>query len=433
MSSQDALSDGGIPPRSNEVGRAVNTVLVVDDSRAQLRLLSNLLRRWDLAVIEAESGEEALNYLRTEEIDMVLSDWMMPGMTGPQLCEALRSLELETYTYFILLSSKTEKQAVAKGLDDGADEYLTKPVNAAELRARIRAAERILEMERELIDKNKLLSTTLDELKAIYHSLDRDLIEARHLQQSLVPERHLQFDGGSVSLLLRPSGHVGGDLVGAFRVNESRIGIYSIDVSGHGIASALMTARLAAYLTGSTPENNVALTIDDLGFYSMRPTEEICMALNSIVLDQMETEQYFTMAIADCDLRHGRIVFSQAGHPMPLIQRSDGSVEFVGGNSMPIGLLDDPVFSTSEVDLKMGDRLLLYSDGVSECPTKNGDQLEEDGLEGIVRKIGDTTGEAYLEAMVWHLSEFAGEENFPDDVSAALLEFGPPAAEHEPS
>ncbi len=423
MSTQEAIPTGVAPPRDTGTVRAVNTVLLVDDSKAQLRLLAGMLRRWDMAVIEAHSGEEALDFLRTEDIDMVISDWMMPGMTGPELCDALRSLELETYTYFILLSSKTEKSAAVRGLDEGADEFLTKPVNAGELRARIRAAERILRMERELIDKNRLLSNTLDELQTLYQSVDRDLIEARHLQQSLVPERFLSFDGADVSLLLRPSGHVGGDLVGAFRVNESRIGIYSIDVSGHGIASALMTARLAAYMTGSTPENNVALFIDDLGFYGMRPTEDICMELNSVIQEQMETEQYFTMAIADCDLRKGRIRFTQAGHPLPMIQRATGQIEFVGGNSMPIGLLDAPLFSTSEVELNPGDRLLMFSDGVSECPSPSGEQLEEEGLARIAGELGDLTGEKYLEALVWRLSEFAGEERFPDDVSATLLEF----------
>ena len=114
-------------------------------------------------------------------------------------------------------------------------------------------------MERELIDKNRLIASTLEELQKLYDSLDSDLIEARKLQQSLVSDRYRDLGVADVSLLLRSSGHVGGDLVGMFPVGESRIGLYGIDVSGHGISSALMTARLAGYLSASAPDQNIAL------------------------------------------------------------------------------------------------------------------------------------------------------------------------------
>jgi len=397
-------------------------VLVVEDSQAQRKVIALLLRRWGFEVLEASSGEEALEIVGETQIDIVISDWVMPGMSGPVLCETLRALNEERYTYFILLSSKSEKAEIAQGLGHGADEFVTKPVNPQELRARIRAGERILEMQSELHDKNALLTTTLDELRALYDLLDRDLVEARHLQQSLVPERFLNYNGADVSLLLRPSGHVGGDLVGSFRVNESRFCAYSIDVSGHGIASALMTARLAAHLSGSMPENNVALMIDDLGFYSMRPTDEICHELNRILLEEMETEQYFTMVIADVDLRAGTARMTQAGHPESLVIRKDNSIEFVGTGSMPIGLLPEPVFESFEIQIAKGDRIFMYSDGFVECPDQDDVQLGDDGLVQMVERQRGASGEAFLEAVVWELSEYRGDQNFPDDVSAALIE-----------
>ena len=152
---------------------------------------------------------------------------------------------------------------MARGLDIGADDFLTKPVNGDELRARIAAGERILRMQRELTEKNRLLSVTLDELQGVYDSVNRDLLEARKLQQSLVRERHRNFGNAEVSLLLRPSGHVGGDLVGFFPINSRRVGFFSIDVSGHGITSALMTARLAGYLSGNSPDQNIALMLTE--------------------------------------------------------------------------------------------------------------------------------------------------------------------------
>ncbi|MCE8459545.1 response regulator, partial [Rhodovulum sulfidophilum] len=103
---------------------------------------------------------------------------------------------------------KSETVEMIHGLDVGADEFLTKPVNSSELRARIASGERILRMEHQLRDKNRQLTDALAELRTLYDALDRDLAEARKLQQSLVPERHRRFGASEVSLLLRPCGQV---------------------------------------------------------------------------------------------------------------------------------------------------------------------------------------------------------------------------------
>ncbi|MFN7599445.1 MAG: PleD family two-component system response regulator, partial [Cereibacter sp.] len=220
-------------------------VLVVDDSAAQRRVLSLSLARWGYRVTEADSGEAALKLCQDTAFHMILSDWGMPGMSGLDLCRAVRAMPHDGYGYFILLTSKSDKAEVADGLDAGADDFLSKPINPDELRARMRAGERVLTMQQELLEKNRLVRSTLDELQAVYDSLDRDLIEARKVQQTFVRERHRDFGHAAVSILLRPSGHVGGDLVGWFRIDSRRVAVYAVDVSGHGVASAMMTARLA--------------------------------------------------------------------------------------------------------------------------------------------------------------------------------------------
>jgi sigma-B regulation protein RsbU (phosphoserine phosphatase) len=116
-------------------------VLIVDDSKAQRRILAVQLARWGYRVSEAESGEAALALCEEQGFDIVLSDWMMPGMTGLELCKAFRALPREGYGYFILLTSKSEKTEIASGLENGADDFLAKPVNSDELRARLRAGE----------------------------------------------------------------------------------------------------------------------------------------------------------------------------------------------------------------------------------------------------------------------------------------------------
>lgn len=399
------------------------TVLVVDDSRLQRRILKASLTRWGYLVLEANSGGEALRICEQMAPDMVISDWMMPGMNGLDFCKAFRAMPRDNYGYFILLTSKSEKEEVAQGLDNGADDFLTKPVNPSELRARLTAGDRILRMEHQLTEKNRLIKSTLEELQSLYDSIDGDLIEAKKLQQSLVRERYRDFGAAQVSLMLQPSGHVGGDLVGFYPVSENRIGLFAIDVSGHGISSALMAARLAGYLSSAAPEQNVAIEEAPEGGYRPAAPAKVIEQLNTLVLEEMETEHYFTLLLADADLSSGRVRMAQAGHPHPIVQRRGGDLAQNGPGGLPVGLIPGARYEQFETVLAPGDRLLIFSDGIVECPSPDGEQLGEEGLERVMRELEDVSGPRLLEALMWKVLGFAEEGDLPDDVSAILFEY----------
>ncbi len=402
---------------------AIRYVLVVDDSRLQRKILTSSLKRWGFEVAEASGGEQALEMVQMRRPDLILSDWIMPGMSGLELCQRFREIDGDQYSYFILLTSKSEKEEVARGLDSGADDFLTKPVDSNELRARIRAGERLIDMQRSMARSNRKLSETLEEVQRLYDNIDSDLQEAKKLQQSLLRERHRSLPSGQLSLMLRSSGHVGGDLVGFFQAGPDHMGLYALDVSGHGISSALMTARLAGYLSSAAPDQNVALEKGADGRFVPRPPREVVSALNALVLDEMETEHYFTLLLAFVELKSGRMVLSQAGHPHPAVQRADKSVEQVGPGGVPVGLLPQARFDQFELTLNSGDRILILSDGVTECPGPDGQMLGEEGLADLMGELAQISGPAFLEALVWRLTEFNGATDFPDDVSAILFEF----------
>ncbi|WP_409619709.1 PP2C family protein-serine/threonine phosphatase [Gemmobacter sp.] len=397
--------------------------LVVDDSRAQRLLLRVALARWGYDVTEAASADAALDLCRSTAFDIVLSDWVMPGLSGPEFCRAFRALPREGYGYFILLTSKSDKDEVAEGLDAGADDFLSKPVDPGELRARMQAGERLLSMQRELQDKNRLLGAALAELQGVYDTLDRDLIEARKLQQSLVRDRHHDFGPAAVSLLLRPSGHVGGDLVGYFPLSHRRLAFFSIDVSGHGVASAMMAARLAGMLSASAPDANIALVVGGDGPVDAWPPEIVAARLNRMVIEVMQVEQYFTCVYADADLATGRVALVQAGHPHPLLLSADGAVRLVGQGGLPIGLVPRGTWDRVNLQLAPGDRLLLMTDGLTECRDAAGRELGEDGLADLVRRNLPLRAEAFLDSLQWDLERFAGSADFADDVSAVLFDW----------
>ncbi|MGB7319490.1 MAG: fused response regulator/phosphatase [Planktotalea sp.] len=400
-------------------------VLIVDDSRLQRKILSVSLKRMGYEVREAESGHEALAICKRWPPDMVLSDWMMPEMNGLEFCHAFKDMPRDGYGYFILLTSKSAKDDVAQGLESGADDFLSKPVNGVELRARLAAGERIIQMQRKLISQTKVVSDTLDQLRAVHDSLNQDLMEAKKLQQSLVREKHKRFDNANLSFTLLSAGHVGGDLVGYFPVSDTQVGFFAIDVSGHGVSSALMTARLAGYLTSASPEQNIALNYGTDGEICARTPSDVVSDLNRIVLEEMETDHYFTVILAIADMETGQTTLCQAGHPHPLVRRRNGTIEQTGTGGLPVGLFADVEFDEFEIQLEPGDQLLLSSDGITECPDSNDVMLGEEGFERLMHDLKDSRGPQLLETLVWMLSDYAGDAGFPDDVSAALYEYRP--------
>jgi sigma-B regulation protein RsbU (phosphoserine phosphatase) len=176
-------------------------------------------------------------------------------------------------------------------------------------------------------------------------------------------------------------------------------------------------------MSGASPEQNIALTIDDLGLYTMRPPDEVCERLNELMLSQMETDLYLTMLLADCNLKTGEIRMVQAGHPNPAIQRSSGEVERPGPGGLPVGLIPRATWRAFDVVLRPGDRLFALSDGVTECPGPDGQEFGEDGIREFLRRNGSMRGPDLLDGLSWELDRFSGLQDLPDDVSCVMLEF----------
>ncbi len=411
-----------IAPETQPQRSAIRTVLVVDDSRLQRRILSAMLKRWGFEVTEASTGAEALELCKKTRPEFIFSDWMMPELNGPNFCRAFRQLYPNEYSYFILLTSKSEKNDIANGLDSGADDFLTKPVNAPELRARITAGEHILSMQSELQHQNTLIQDTLDELKGLYAAINSDLIEAKKLQQSLIREHERQIGPFHITQFVKSSGHVGGDLVGFFEAGSSHLGIFGVDVSGHGISSALFTARIAGYFSSGSVDQNLALKIGEDGLTCPRAPEDVMTDLNHQVLHDMETELYFTMVLADLNLETGLSRFAQAGHPHPVLQSNGDTFLHLGTAGMPVGLIDDIEFDRYEHFMQSGDRLFIVSDGVTECPNPDGELLDEHGFETILAPLARKHGQDVINEIFVGLENYSNRSTFPDDVSVIMIE-----------
>ena len=137
----------------------------------------------------------------------------------------------------------------------------------------------------------------------------------------------------------------------------------------------------------------------------------------------METEHYFTLLLAFVELKTGKVSLAQAGHPHPVVQRNDGDIEQNGCGGFPVGLISGITFEECEFTLRKGDRLIIVSDGVTECPDPSGELLDDEGFAALVQRNADVGTKDFFEALVWDLTDYAGDMNFPDDVSGVLFEY----------
>lgn len=164
------------------------TILIVDDSRSYRHLLGSMLSKWGYRVLEAQDGVHALAMLETQTINAVISDWEMPQMDGVALCHQIRQRDFGHYIYAILVTARQSIDDLVQGLESGADDFLSKPVNQSQLRARLHAAERILTLESTLAIRNQRLSSA-------YRQIEQDLQAAARLQRSVLPAAALTFSG----------------------------------------------------------------------------------------------------------------------------------------------------------------------------------------------------------------------------------------------
>lgn len=398
-------------------------IVIVDDSLSYRLILSKLLQKLNVNVYMAENGQQAYDYILNQSIDIVISDWEMPVLNGVDLCQMIRSIEYSHYIYIILVSARTSKEDIVTGLDAGADDFLVKPINEAELVARLNSAYRVIDLEMSLKKKNGDLSIVLQELK-------NDLYIAQKLQFSLLPTHDFSFHSIYADWMLIPSAFVSGDLLNIFPLDKNHIGFFAIDVSGHGIAAAMYSMSLAREFMLFDSEYCILLSHED-GYVKIMPPSDVVRQLNKYYCsNNMNEDNYFTIiyGVLDTDSGHGKLC--QAGHPTPLIIRNNGDAEYIGTGGAPVGLLDFMDYEDTDFSLNSGDRLYIYSDGIIEAQNS---ELCYFGVESLTNFLENFNSSMSAEKIFFSLKKTLchwvfGEEldendsSFIDDVSLLMIQ-----------
>ncbi|EIX9273322.1 TPA: response regulator [Klebsiella pneumoniae] len=391
-------------------------VLIVEDSLVYRRLLSRMLTQWGYIVSEAENGVAALAILENQPVSLVISDWEMPEMNGLMLCREVRRRQFGHYVYLILLTAREDPGDLTQGFAAGADDFLSKPVEQSELRARLHAGARILSLEADLAARNTRLSEAL-------RQIEQDLELAARIQQSVLPAHQLCYQGFFSDWIFLPSAWVSGDIFNVFPLGE-HLGFYCVDVSGHGVGAAMMSLAVARQFLHGRAVERFLFSADN---QPASPAEVVQILNGRFCSDEAEIVSYFTLIYGVIDLTTGEGKLCQAGHPTPFIVTVDGGVRSVGSGGAPVGLIDHLSWADVSFSLAPGERLCLFSDGITECENRSGEQFGEVRLQAWLQDSVTQPLPALLPRFARHLIHWRNgdaqeTQSMADDVSLLIIE-----------
>ncbi|MDF2153375.1 SpoIIE family protein phosphatase [Vibrio sp. CAU 1672] len=394
-----------------------NTILLVDDSQTVLLYLCSALEKQGYEVVCAENGEVALDIMTVRrDIQFVLSDLMMPGISGIELCKQLKSGDFQRYVFFVLLSSRNDQISVIEGIDSGADDFIDKKTPVEELQARIRAGFRTLALHNSLTDVNH-------QLNHAYQTIRQDLAAAGDLISQLLPTDS-RLNDVHFSYVHRPCAHIGGDMLGYMALDAEHVAMYVLDVAGHGIASALLSFSIQQTL--SQREAAEALTMepepDGLKFKISRP-EKVVERLNRRYQQTPHNQLYFTIAYAVLNTRTGEFRYCTAGHPRILWQKNNQTqIDQVGHDNFAVGVFEGAVYAGGSVRLSRGDQVWLYTDGLTEAK-RSKELYSQQRLSNAISSAGSVVFEQQTQYVIDQILEWQGGGCVDDDMCLLLAQW----------
>jgi sigma-B regulation protein RsbU (phosphoserine phosphatase) len=373
-----------------------STVLIVDDSPVNLQVLLRTLHGSGHRILAARNGQMALEIARRARPDLMLLDVMMPEIDGFEVCRTIKSDPETQETLVIFLSALGEVSDKVAGLKLGAVDYITKPIQAEEVLARVEA-----HLTRQYLER---------ELRRSRDRLDRELAAAAGMQRLILPPVLPRHPLAEFAAYYRTSLHAGGDYYDVMDLGAGRYGIIVADVSGHGAPAAIVMAMIRAVLhTHPSPDDPPA----------------VLQHINRHFHYLWDRGIFATAVYGVLDAARGMLRLSCAGHPPPLLAREGRSIEPVAVDAVvPLLLMELEHVPCTEHALRSGDRVLLYTDGITERRAEDGTMYEQERLTASLTSVSLLRPPAIIEHLMAELDAFAGGHEPDDDQTLVIVGIG---------
>ncbi len=371
------------------------TILIIDDDPTVQMLLSRALAKSGYEIQIAKNGLEGLNLANHLKPALVICDWLMPELSGLEVCQEIKKNADLATTFFILITSRVSIQDRIQGLDAGADDFICKPIDLQELKARVRAGLRLHQLSEDL-HKQKLL-------------LETELNEAAEYVSNLLPE---PFEDEKLKVDFRfiPSRQLGGDIFDYFYLDQENFVFYLLDVSGHGLKAALPSISIVNLLRSRS-----------LGNTNYAQPRDVLAHLNDYFQMTIKNDKYFTIWYGVYNTITQKLTFSSAGHP-PCIaihlsnNNQPNTYQRLKTKGIPIGMFPNLTYQQSSIYISNTTDLYLFSDGVYEIHNQAEELLGLNNFIGILQQSHHN-----LPEILTTLNIYSSNSYFHDDLSILKL------------
>jgi phosphoserine phosphatase RsbU/P len=379
--------------RPVEIGAPEATILIVDDNSVNLRMLVRTLEGEGYRLLAARSGRAALEIAAQAHPDLVLLDVMMPEMDGFEVCRALKADPATREAVVIFLSAVGGVADKVNGLAMGAADFVTKPIQAEEVLARV---------------ANHLARQRLErEVRRGRDELERELARAAGMQRSLLPARLPAGTSVTFAAHYRTSRYAGGDYYDVLDLGDGRYGLFVADVSGHGAHAAIVMAMIRAVVHTYPPA-------------AFDPAS-VLQHVNRHFAYLWDTPMFATAVCGVIDEQASSLTFACAGHHVPLLLRGGRVAPLPVDATLMLLMFELPRIPQSIIRLQPGDRILLFTDGITERSGPGEEMYEVDRLQAALARASGASAADTLELVVGDLEAFASGGEPTDDQTLLVI------------
>lgn len=387
--------------------KTTDKVLIAEDDPAVLKNLLDYFEDNGFEVVTAENGKIALEKFNSEKPDVVLTDLDMPVMSGTELLATLTKLSPNTPV--VVASEPSSMQDVIDALRHGAWDYVAKPFKSFPVVEHVMC--KALERSR-LVVENKRYREALEvanqALKKNLDILQEDQEAGRSVQMRMLPEQDMQFGAYKFSHGVSPSLYLSGDFLDYFKINDTTLGFYIADVSGHGASSAFVTVLLKSLIA-------LALTHYQIHEDNTILEPEKLLSRISKEIYNAQLGKYLTIVYGVLDFTKHHLEYSIGGHYPNPIWVQDKQARFLEGKGFPVGIMANANYQRYIMEIPIGVKMILFSDGVTEILSEPNLKAKEETILNLA-----ATGEGTVNYLEERL-KLHENRNLPDDVTMLIV------------
>jgi len=379
----DIYGPAGQSPKHSELeepSATAHRVLIVDDNQDLRNYMISIFARAGYATSSAENGVAGLERAIANPPDLIVTDLMMPKMSGAEMATEIRKVHDLRTVPIVLLTAKADEETRADVRSAGVDVYLAKPFSDTELLTAVK----------------NLLS-----LKCRERALLAELEQARAIQQGLLPAELPRIPGIDLAAIYEPMELVGGDMYDFLEFEDGTLGLFIADVSGHGIPAAMIASLAKLILTMHGP--------------SVRSPAKLLRYMNEQLIGKM-AENFITVCYAVLSPDRRSLSYATGGHP-PILLLRDGTAIYQRAKGTIVGWFPEAKFEDRTIEIQAGDRFFLYSDGLTEASDREGKQLMEERLALLAQENQTNPVGVQIKQIVAEAKRYHGGGPFEDDVT----------------